>query len=40
MLVAAREMGATHAELVRYGHSGETTGDDRSVVGYAGVLVT
>jgi AmmeMemoRadiSam system protein B len=39
MLVAAREMGATRAELVRYGHSGETTGDDRSVVGYAGVVV-
>jgi len=39
MLVAALEMGATHAELVRYGHSGETTGDDRSVVGYAGVVV-
>jgi hypothetical protein len=39
MLVAAREMGATRASLVRYGHSGETSGDDRSVVGYAGVVV-
>ena len=28
MLVAARLMGATRAELVRYGHSGEVSGDD------------
>ena len=40
MLAAARRMGAKRAELVRYGHSGETTGDDREVVGYAGVVVT
>jgi len=40
MLVAARLRGATRAELVRYGHSGEVTGDDRSVVGYAGVVVS
>jgi AmmeMemoRadiSam system protein B len=39
MLVAALAMGATRADLVRYGHSGETSGDDRSVVGYAGVVV-
>ncbi len=39
MLVAARERGATRAELVRYAHSGEVTGDERSVVGYAGVIV-
>jgi AmmeMemoRadiSam system protein B len=39
MLVAALELGARSAELVRYGHSGETTGDDSSVVGYAGVVV-
>jgi AmmeMemoRadiSam system protein B len=39
MLVAAREMGATHAELVRYGHSGEVTGDDDQVVGYAAIRV-
>ena len=39
MLVAARALGATRAELVRYAHSGEVTGDDRSVVGYAGVIV-
>ena len=40
MLVAARALGAAGAELVRYAHSGEVTGDDRSVVGYAGVIVT
>ncbi len=39
MLVAARLMGASRAELVRYGHSGEVTGDDDQVVGYAGIAV-
>ncbi|MGB8929778.1 MAG: AmmeMemoRadiSam system protein B [Anaeromyxobacteraceae bacterium] len=39
MLVAAREMGATRGELVRYGHSGEVTGDDTQVVGYAAIRV-
>lgn len=39
MLVAAREMGATRAELVRYGNSGEVNGDTRQVVGYAGIVV-
>jgi MEMO1 family protein len=39
MLVAAVEMGAREAELVRYATSGDVTGDDRSVVGYAGVVV-
>ncbi len=39
MLVAATAMGATAAELVRYGHSGEVTGDDAQVVGYAAIRV-
>lgn len=39
MLAAAREMGARRAELVRYGHSGEVSGDTRQVVGYAGIVV-
>jgi AmmeMemoRadiSam system protein B len=39
MLVAARARGATWAELVRYGHSGEVNGDEARVVGYAGVVV-
>ncbi len=39
MLFAARALGATRAELVRYGNSGEVNGDTRQVVGYAGVVV-
>ncbi|MGH9792483.1 MAG: AmmeMemoRadiSam system protein B [Candidatus Acidiferrales bacterium] len=39
MLVAARELGATRAELVRYATSGEITGDFDRVVGYAGIVV-
>lgn len=39
-LVCARELGAKRAELVRYGNSGEVSGDNDQVVGYAGVVVT
>jgi MEMO1 family protein len=39
MLVAAGELGATRAELVAYGNSGDVTGDNRQVVGYAAVTV-
>ena len=39
-LEAARRIGAREARLVAYSHSGEATGDHRSVVGYAGVAVT
>ena len=39
MIEAAREMGAKTAELVRYGHSGEVTGDNAEVVGYAGLIL-
>jgi AmmeMemoRadiSam system protein B len=39
MLFAARELGATRAELTGYAHSGEVNGDHSRVVGYAGVLV-
>lgn len=38
-LVAALEAGATKAELIRYGNSGERSGDYERVVGYAGVVV-
>ena len=34
-LFAVRALGATRAELVRYGHSGMVTGDDSRVVAYA-----
>lgn len=38
-LRAALVRGATRAELARYGHSGEVSGDDERVVGYASVVV-
>lgn len=37
-LVAARALGVTECELVRYGHSGDASGDLRRVVGYAGLI--
>ena len=40
MLFAARALGATRAELVRYGSSGDVNGDMRQVVGYAGLVVS
>ena len=39
MLTAARAMGATGAELVRYATSGDVSGDRDMVVGYAGIAV-
>jgi AmmeMemoRadiSam system protein B len=39
MLVAALELGASRAELVRYGSSGDVNGDTRQGVGYAGIVV-
>jgi AmmeMemoRadiSam system protein B len=38
-MIAARELGATQAELVRYATSGEVNGDMQEVVGYAGMIV-
>lgn len=38
-LEAARRLGAGPGELVRYGHSGEVTGDSAEVVAYASVLL-
>jgi AmmeMemoRadiSam system protein B len=40
MIVAAVAQGARRAELVRYANSGDVTGDERSVVGYAGVVLS
>ena len=40
MLVAAKELGATRAELVRYATSAEVSGDYDRVVGYAGIVVS
>lgn len=39
LISAARELGASQAELVRYQTSGDVTGDLKSVVGYAGVII-
>lgn len=39
MLTAAKDLGATRAELVRYATSADTSGDRSSVVGYAGIAV-
>jgi AmmeMemoRadiSam system protein B/AmmeMemoRadiSam system protein A len=38
LIAAAKELGATGAELVMYQTSGDTTGDKSAVVGYAGVI--
>ncbi len=39
MLTAARRLGASKADLVRYATSGDISGDRDRVVGYAGILV-
>jgi AmmeMemoRadiSam system protein B len=39
MLTAARRLGATSAELIRYATSGDISGDRQMVVGYAGIIV-
>jgi len=39
MLTAAKRLGATSAELVKYATSGDVSGDHHMVVGYAGVVV-
>jgi MEMO1 family protein len=39
MLTAAKKLGATSAELVKYATSGDVSGDRDAVVGYAGIVV-
>jgi len=39
MLVAAKQLGATRAELIRYATSADVSGDYDWVVGYAGIVV-
>jgi hypothetical protein len=39
MLTAAKQLGATRAELIRYATSGDVSGDRNMVVGYAGLAV-
>ncbi|PLX81925.1 MAG: AmmeMemoRadiSam system protein B [Desulfuromonas sp.] len=40
MLAASVRLGARQATLVNYGNSGDVTGDNDQVVGYAGVVIT
>jgi MEMO1 family protein len=40
MLTAARDLGATAAQLIKYATSGDISGDRDMVVGYAGITVT
>jgi AmmeMemoRadiSam system protein B len=40
MLIAARALGATQAEMVCYATSGDVNGDLKEVVGYAGIVIT
>ncbi len=39
LIVAAKQLGAREAELVKYQTSAETSGDYSSVVGYAGIII-
>jgi AmmeMemoRadiSam system protein B len=39
LLTAAKELGATQAELVQYATSGDVSGDRNMVVGYAGIVI-
>lgn len=39
VLTAAEAVGATEAEVLHYGHSGEVSGDHTSVVGYMAVAI-
>jgi AmmeMemoRadiSam system protein B len=40
MLQAAKVLGAEKAELILYSNSGDVTGDQSEVVGYAGVMIS
>jgi hypothetical protein len=40
MLTAAKDLGAQHAQLIKYATSADTSGDRDAVVGYAGVVVS
>ncbi|MGH9454877.1 MAG: AmmeMemoRadiSam system protein B [Terriglobia bacterium] len=39
VLTAAKELGATHGELVKYATSADAGGDRAAVVGYAGIVI-
>ncbi len=39
MLTAAKQLGATRTELIKYATSGDVSGDRDMVVGYAGIMI-
>ena len=39
MLLAANQLGAVEAELIKHATSGDVTGDFAGVVGYAGIAI-
>ena len=39
VMQAAKQLGATECQLVRYAHSGQVNGDNSRVVGYAGLSI-
>ncbi len=39
VLIAARDLGATESDLIRYATSGDVNGEREEVVGYAGVVI-
>jgi hypothetical protein len=39
-MIAAEGLGATHAQILKYANSGDTTGDKTRVVGYGAVAIT
>jgi len=39
LIAAAKKLGATTGELIRYQTSGDTSGNYQSVVGYAGIII-
>ena len=39
MLAATKQLGAKHAELIKYATSGDVSGDRDMVVGYAGIAL-
>ena len=39
-MIAAERLGATHAQILKYANSGDTTGDKSRVVGYGAVAIT
>jgi hypothetical protein len=39
-MIAAEQLGATHAQILKYANSGDATGDKTRVVGYGAVAIT